>query len=139
MFPFKRHTYTHVETSHGLTTTRTLTASTLLTDYIKWPIAQVYQYQFSEKTQKQPRSPPDAVFTSLSPEVASAEDLLKLRREHWDRKQSPLGPRHRSRGGRFTGENRSQHYATTFYASQDTQKSLKQYDFSSLFMGEQTT
>ena len=31
------HTYTHVETSHGFTTTRSLTASTLLTDYIKWP------------------------------------------------------------------------------------------------------
>ena len=35
--------HTEVETSHGFTTTRTLTASTLLTDYIKWPgLAQVY-------------------------------------------------------------------------------------------------
>ena len=52
------HTYTHVETSHGLTTTRTLTASTLLTDYIKWPDSlRFINTNLSEKTQKQPRSP----------------------------------------------------------------------------------
>ena len=80
------HTYTHVETSHGLTTTRTLTASTLLTDYIKWPgIAQVYQYQSQRENTKtaQISSQTQYGITSLSPEVASAEDLLKLRREHW--------------------------------------------------------
>ena len=74
------HTYTHVETSHGLTTTRTLTASTLLTDYIKWPgIAQVYQYQSQRENTKtaQISSQTQYGITSLSPEVASAEDLLK--------------------------------------------------------------
>ena len=136
------HTYTHVETSHGLTTTRTLTASTLLTDYIKWPgIAQVYQYQSQRENTKtaQISSQTQYGITSLSPEVASAEDLLKLRREHWtienkvhwvrdtvlgeDASQAEPGVYHKS----------SQHYATLpclFYASQDTQKSLKQYDFS---------
>ena len=45
--------YTDVETSaRGCITTRTVTASTLLTDYIDWPgLAQVYRYQtHREKT-----------------------------------------------------------------------------------------
>ena len=80
------HTYTHVETSHGFTTTRTLTASTLLTDYINWPgLAQVYQYQSQRENTKthQITSQTQYGITSLSPQVVSAEDLLKLRREHW--------------------------------------------------------
>ena len=95
------HTYTHVETSHGFTTTRSLTASTLLTDYIKWPgIAQVYQYQSQRENTKTAEISSQTQYgiTSLSPEVASAEDLLKLRREHWTiEKQSPLGSGHCSR------------------------------------------
>ena len=104
------HTYTHVETSHGLTTTRTLTASTLLTDYIKWPgIAQVYQYQSQRENTK-------TAGDLLADAVWHHESLTRSRirrrlaqtptRTLDDRKQSPLGPRHRSRGGRFTGENR---------------------------------
>ena len=136
------HTYTHVETSHGLTTTRTLTASTLLTDYIKWPgIAQVYQYQSQRENTKtaQISSQTQYGITSLSPEVASAEDLLKLRREHWTIETKSIGSEtpfsgrtlHRREPGVY--HKSSQHYATLpclFYASQDTQKSLKQYDFS---------
>ena len=80
------NTHTHVETSHGFTTTRTLTASTLLTDYIKWPgLAQVYQYQSQRVNTKtgEITSQTQYGITSLSPQDASAEDLLKLRREHW--------------------------------------------------------
>ena len=79
-------THTDVETSHGFTTTRTLTASTLLTDYINWPgIAQVYQYQSQRKNTKtgQITFQKQYGISSLSPKVASAEDLLTLRREHW--------------------------------------------------------
>ena len=80
------HTYTHVETSHGLAPF-----------YIKWP-GIAYQ---SQRENTKISSQTQYGITSLSPEVASAEDLSLD-----DRKQSPLGPRHRSRGGRFTGENR---------------------------------
>ena len=104
------HTYTHVETSHGLTTTRTLTASTLLTDYIKWPgIAQVYQYQSSARKHK---NSPDLLADAVWHHESLTRSRIRRRlaqtptRTLDDRKQSPLGPRHRSRGGRFTGENR---------------------------------
>ena len=79
-------THTDVETSHGFTTTRTLTASTLLTDYIDWPhLAQVYQYQSQRENTKTGEITYQTQYgiTSLLPETASAEDLLKLRREHW--------------------------------------------------------
>jgi predicted transposase YbfD/YdcC len=79
-------THTDVQTAHGFTTTRTLTASTLLTDYINWPgLAQVYQYRAQRENTKTGEISHQTQYgiTSLSPEVASAEDLLKLRREHW--------------------------------------------------------
>ena len=79
-------THTRVETSHGFTTTRTLTASPLLTDYIKWPgLAQVYQYKSRRENTKTAEITYQTQYgiTSLPPEVASAKDLLKLRREHW--------------------------------------------------------
>ena len=79
-------THTHVETSHGITTTRTLTASTLLNDYIKWPgLAQVYQYQTQRVNTKTGETTYQTQYgiTSLTPQVASAEALLKLRRTHW--------------------------------------------------------
>lgn len=66
--------------------TRTLTASTLLNDYIKWPgLAQVYQYQSQREHTKTGEITYQTQYgiTSLTPEVASAKDLLKLRREHW--------------------------------------------------------
>jgi predicted transposase YbfD/YdcC len=79
-------THTDIETSHGFTTTRTLTASTLLTDYINWPgLAQVYQYQSQRENIKTGQTTFQTQYgiTSLTPENASAEALLKLRREHW--------------------------------------------------------
>ena len=80
------HTHTDVDTSRGLRTTRTLTASTLLTDYSNWPgLAQVYQYRSERNNSRigEMTSYTQYGITSLSPEVASAEDLLKLRRGHW--------------------------------------------------------
>ena len=79
-------TYTEVEKAHGLTTTRTLTTSTLLTDYINWPgLAQVYQYHSQRESTKTGQITHQTQYgiTSLSVESATAEDLLKLRREHW--------------------------------------------------------
>ncbi len=79
-------THTDVETSHGFITTRTLTASTLLTDYINWPgLAQVYQYQSKRENTKTGETTYQTQYgiTSLTPQDASAETLLKLRRQHW--------------------------------------------------------
>ena len=43
-------TYQTIEKGHGWIQTRTLTASTALTDYMKWPgLAQVYQYRCERK------------------------------------------------------------------------------------------
>ena len=79
-------THTDVDTAHGFTTTRTLTASTLLTDYINWPgLAQVYQYRCQRENNKTGEITYQTQYgiSSLTVEVASAKDLLKLRREHW--------------------------------------------------------
>ena len=79
-------THTDVEDARGVLTTRTLTASTLLTDYINWPgLAQVYQYRVEQKQTRTGKITQQTQYgiTSLSPEVASAKDLLTLRRGHW--------------------------------------------------------
>ena len=79
-------THTDVEKARGCITTRTVRASTLLTDYIDWPgIAQVYRYQTHRENTKtgQISSHTQYCITSLSPEAASAKDLLKLQRGHW--------------------------------------------------------
>ena len=79
-------TYTDTEDAKGRITTRTLTASTLLTEHTDWPgLQQVYQY-ITHKEQKNTGIVKCHVqygITSLTPERASAADLLKLRREHW--------------------------------------------------------
>ena len=79
-------TYTDTEDAKGRITTRTLTASTLLTEDSNWPgLQQVYQYTTHQK-QKNTGSVKGHTqygITSLTPERASAGDLLKLRREHW--------------------------------------------------------
>ena len=79
-------THTDTEDAKGRSTTRTLTASTLLTEHTDWPgLQQVYQY-----TTHQQQKSTGAIkchtqygITSLTPERASAADLLKLRKEHW--------------------------------------------------------
>ncbi len=79
-------TYTDTENAKGKITTRTLTASTLLTEHTNWPgLQQVYQYTTHQKCKKTERVKCYTQYgiTSLTPERASAADLLKLRREHW--------------------------------------------------------
>ena len=79
-------THTDVEKARGCITTRTVRASTLLTDYIDWPgLAQVYCYQTHRENAKtgQINSHTQYCITSLLPEAASAKDLLKLQRGHW--------------------------------------------------------
>ncbi len=78
--------HTDVETAHGFITTRTLRSSTLLTPDADWPgLAQVYEYHIERRHIQTAEITHQTQFgiTSLPPEKASAEDLLKLRREHW--------------------------------------------------------
>lgn len=78
--------HTDVETAKGRITTRTLTASTLLTQHTDWPgLQQVYQYTTHQKQKNTGivKCHVQYGITSLTPERASAADLLKLRREHW--------------------------------------------------------
>ena len=79
-------TYTDTEETKGRITTRTLTASTLLNEHTDWPgLQQVYQYT-THQQQKNTGHVKCCVrygITSLTPERASAADLLKLCRGHW--------------------------------------------------------
>ena len=78
-------TYTDTEDAKGRITTRTLTVSTLLTEHTDWPgLQQVYQYTTHQKQKKtgQVKCHVQYGITSLTPQRASAPDLLKLRREH---------------------------------------------------------
>ena len=79
-------TYTSVEKAHGFITTRTLTTSTSLTDYLTWPgLAQVYEYRCQRQHTRTGKTTHQTQYgiTSLSPQQASAERLLKLQRGHW--------------------------------------------------------
>ena len=79
-------TATDTETTKGRITTRTLIASTLLTEHIDWPgLQQVYQYTTQQNCKKTGHVKCHVQYgiTSLTPQRASAADLLKLRREHW--------------------------------------------------------
>ena len=79
-------TYTDTTDEKGRILTRTLTASTLLTEHTDWPgLQQVYQYT-THQQQKNTGEVKCCVrygITSLTPERASAADLLKLSRQHW--------------------------------------------------------
>ncbi len=78
-------TSTDTEDAKGRTTTRTLTASTLLTKHTHWPgLQRVYQYTTQQKCKRTGQTKRHVQYgiTSLTPERASAADLLKLRREH---------------------------------------------------------
>ena len=79
-------THTDTEETKGRITTRTLTASTLLTEHTHWPgLQQVYQYTThqEQKSTGHVKCHTQYGITSLTPQRASAADLLKLRREHW--------------------------------------------------------
>ena len=78
--------HTDAETAHGFTTTRTPRCSTLLTHDTDWPgLAQVYEYHIERRNTQTGKITHQTQYgiTSLTPEKASAEDLLKIRRGHW--------------------------------------------------------
>ena len=80
--------YTHetYEKSHGRVETRCIKASTSLNTYLDWPgIAQVIQYRYIHKNPNTAKEKTKVSYgiTSLTPEEASAERLLELRRGHW--------------------------------------------------------
>ena len=75
-----------LEKSHGRVETRCLNASTSLNEYLDWPgIEQVIQYRFTRKDLKTGKETIKVHYgiTSLKPEEASAQRLLRLRRGHW--------------------------------------------------------
>ncbi len=75
-----------IEKSHGRLETRCLNASTSLNEYLNWPgIEQVIQFRSTRKNVKTGEETIKVHYgiTSLKPEEASAERLLRLRRGHW--------------------------------------------------------
>jgi len=78
--------HTTEETKRGILTTRTLRASTLLNEYLNSPgLEQVYEYQTHREHLATGEITHDTQYgiTSLTPEKATAKDLLTLRRGHW--------------------------------------------------------
>lgn len=79
-------THTTLETGHGRIETRRLTCSTMLNDYLDWPgVQQVFEYT-TERTNLSTGEVDihkQYGLTSLSPERASAADLLRYKRGHW--------------------------------------------------------
>ena len=79
-------TYQTTDTAHGRLETRRLTCSTMLNEYLDWPgLQQVFEYT----TERKNIATGDIEIykqygiTSLSPERATAADLLKYKRGHW--------------------------------------------------------
>ena len=79
-------TYQTTDTAHGRMETRRLTCSTMLNEYLDWPgLQQVFEYT----TERKNIATGDIEIykqygiTSLSPERATAADLLKYKRGHW--------------------------------------------------------
>ena len=75
-----------IDSGHGRVETRRLTASTALNAFSSWPgVQQVFQIERTvivKKTGEQHTEVVEGV-TSLSPEQASAADLLRYVRQHW--------------------------------------------------------
>ena len=79
-------THQVVEKGHGRIEKRRLTASTALNEYVQWPgVNQVfaYDYQRIDLSTGQVKQKPQYGITSLTPDQASAADLMALRRGHW--------------------------------------------------------
>ncbi len=90
------HIHETVEKSQGRLQTRCLRASTSLNDYLDWlGVAQVIQYRYTDKNLKtgEETSKVHYGITSLSPEAASAEYILALRRGHWSIENKSHGMR----------------------------------------------
>ena len=74
-----------VDQGHGrYDDTRHLIASTDLTDYLDWPgLTQVFRVERTWRDNTGPHRTIRYGITSMPPEIASAEQLLALRRSHW--------------------------------------------------------
>ncbi|RKU17211.1 hypothetical protein C6501_04745, partial [Candidatus Poribacteria bacterium] len=80
------HIHETVEKSHGRLETRCLKAGTSLNEHLDWPgIAQVIQHHYTYKNLNTGEETTKVQYgiTSLTPEAASAERLLEIRRGHW--------------------------------------------------------
>ena len=79
-------THETYEKSHGRIETRCIKASTSLNAYLDWPgIEQVIQYRYIRENPNTAEETTKVNYgiTSLTPEEATAERLLELRRGHW--------------------------------------------------------
>ncbi len=88
--------YTHetYEKSHGRVETRCIKASTSLNTYLDWPgIAQGIQYRYIHKKTNTAEEKTKVSYgiTSLTPQEASAQRLLELRRGHWAIENNRIG------------------------------------------------
>lgn len=75
-----------LEKAHGRIEIRRLTASTALNTYLQWPgIAQAFEYTYQRKHPRtgEVSSKTQYGITSLQSSIATAADLLTLRRGHW--------------------------------------------------------
>jgi predicted transposase YbfD/YdcC len=75
-----------VDAGHGRIERRHLTASSALADYLPWPgIQQVFRLERTVIVKKTGQRRQEAVYglTSLSPQRADAQRLLRLTRQHW--------------------------------------------------------
>ena len=78
--------HTTVDKAHGRLETRCIRTSASLNDYLDWPgVAQVFQLRTTRKIMKTGEEKHTVQYgiTSLSPEEASAERLLTIKRGHW--------------------------------------------------------
>ena len=79
-------THTTLDGRHGRIEMRRLTCSTMLNEYLNWPgVQQVFEYTTERKniTTGVVETQKHYGITSLSPDRASAADLLKYKRGHW--------------------------------------------------------
>ena len=80
----ERQTAASTTKAHGRIETRTLTRSTALRDYVDWPdLAQAFKL-VRERTLRGKTTTQTAYgITSLPPDRADADTLLRLTRQHW--------------------------------------------------------
>jgi hypothetical protein len=73
-----------VSKGHGRLETRTLTRSTALRDYVDWPdLAQAFRLVRKRTLRGQTSIETAYGITSLPPDRADAQTLLRLTRQHW--------------------------------------------------------
>lgn len=80
----ERQTAVTTTKAHGRIETRTLTRSTALRDYTDWPeLAQAFKLVRQRTLRSKTTSETAYGITSLPPDQADADRLLRLTRQHW--------------------------------------------------------